>query len=131
MDLLERRGFLVTTVNPDKNLDYIVTLEGHLPHYHGQSPHITLRYVPDRMVLDSKSFGQYLEALAQVGWNLPEDLAVTVITDINNQVVSRWMQVTLKAPELLHHAVETHSVVIEDRQPGWDNPGLLGRLSRI
>ena len=131
MDLMERRSHLVSTANPDKALDYIVTLEGHLPNTHSHSRHITLRYVPDRDVLDAKSFGNYLEALSQDTWDLPEDLAVTILTDVNNEVVARWVQVSLSVPELQHHAVQTHAVVIEDRQPGWDNAGLLGRLERI
>ena len=131
MDLLERRGHLTSTANPDKKLDYIVTLEGHLPNSHSHSRHIVLRYVPDRDVLDAKAFGAYLEALATDTWNTPEDLAVTVLTDINNEIVARWIQVSLRVPELQHHAVQTHAVVIEDRQPGWDNAGLLSRLERI
>lgn len=131
MDLLERRGHLASTANPDKKLDYIVTLEGHLPNSHSQSRHIALRYVPDREVLDAKSFGNYLEALSKDTWDLPEDLAVTILTDVNNEVVARWLQVSLSVPELQHHAVETHAVTIEDRQPGWDNASLLGRLEKI
>lgn len=131
MDLLERRGHLASTANPDKKLDYIVTLEAHLPNAQSNSRHIALRYVPDRDVLDAKAFGAYLDALAQDAWDTPEDLAVTVLTDINNEIVARWIQVSLSVPELQHHAVQTHAVVIEDRQPGWDNKGLLGRLERI
>jgi len=132
MDLQERRAILASTANPDKGLDYIVTLEGHLTSAHGQSRrHIVLRYIPDRDVLDTKSFGEYLDALATMEWPTPEDLAVTVLTDVNNELVARWVQVALRVPELLHHAVDTHAVIIEDRQPGWDNPALLKRLERI
>jgi len=131
MDMLERRSHLASTPNPDKKLDYIVTLEGYLPSAHSQSRHISLRYVPDRDVLDAKAFGNYLAALAKEPWETPEDLAVTVLTDVNNEVVARWVQVSLSVPELQHHAVKTHAVVLEDRQPGWDNTNLLGRLERI
>lgn len=131
MDLMQRRGYLRSSPNPDKKLDYIVTLKGHLPNAHSNKRHITLRYVPDRDVLDAKSFGEYLEALTTVTWDTPEDLAVTVLTDVNNEIVARWVQVVLDVPELQHHAVETHAVTIEDRQPGWDNKSLLSRLERI
>lgn len=132
MDLLERRGLLTSSPNPDKRLDYIITLVGHLPNTQGQSRRlITLRYVPDRDVLNAKSFGTYLEALSDMPWPTPEDLAVTVISDVNNEVVARWVQVALSVPELHHHAVDTHAVVLEDRQPGWDNHNLLNRLERI
>ena len=81
--------------------------------------------------MDVKAFGAYLEALASIDWPSPEELAVTVITDINNELIARWVQVTVNAPDLLHHAIETHGVVLEDRQPDWDNPMLLNRLERI
>jgi len=130
MDLMERRALLHVGPNPDKQLDYIVTLTGHLPNS-GQDRHIVLRYVPDRSVLSAKAFGDYLEGLSRTTWASPEDLAVTILTDVNNEIVARWAQVSLTLPDLNHHAVETHAVVLEDRQPGWDNPSLLGRLERI
>lgn len=130
MDLMERRAFLGTSPNADRKLDYIVTLAGHLPNS-GGGRDIVLRYIPDRNVLDAKAFGDYLEALSSETWDTPEDLAVTILSDISNEIVSRWAQVNLSMPELQHHAVATHSVIIEDRQPGWDNPSLLARLERI
>ena len=130
MDLMERRAYLSAHPNSDRKLDYIVTLAGHLPNS-GGGRDIVLRYVPDRDVLESQAFGDYLEALSKMTWGTPEDLAVTILSDISNEIVSRWAQVSLSMPELQHHAVKTHSVVIEDRQPGWDNPSLLARLDRV
>jgi len=130
MDLMERRALLSASPNTDSKLDYIVTLTGHLPNS-GGGRDIVLRYIPDRLVLNAKAFGDYLEALSKVTWDSPEDLAVTILSDVSNEVVSRWAQVNLSMPELQHHAVATHSVLIEDRQPGWDNASLLGRLERI
>lgn len=130
MDLMERRKLLAVEANPDRKLDYLVTLTGHLPGHNSRQV-VELRYVPDKFVLASRSFGTYLEALAQEVWHNPEDLAVTVLTDINNEVITRWIQVQVNVPELQHHAVDTHGVVIEDRQPGWDNPALMARLVQI
>lgn len=130
MDLNERRALLVLNSNLDRKLDYLVTLSGHLPGG-GARQLVNVRYVPDKLILEARSFGTYLEALADLKWESPEDLAVTVLTDLNNEVVTRWIQVTINVPELQHHAVDTHGVTIEDRQPGWDNPALLGRLERI
>ena len=131
MDLMQRRALLDAQPNPDKTLDYIITLEGHLPNSRGSNRQVSLRYIPDRDVLDARSFGTYLEALSGEIWATPEDLAVTVLSDVNNEVVARWVQVAVSVPELNHHAVETHAVVIEDRQPNWDNPRLLSRLNRL
>lgn len=135
MDLMERRALLITKTNPDRSLDYIVTLSGHLPSSHmsggGERQRIVLRYVPDKLVLQTHALGVYFEALAQTTWANPEDLAVTVLTDVNNEVITRWIEVAVNVPERIHHAIDTHGVVIEDRQPGWDNPALLRRLARI
>jgi len=131
MDLIERRALLKAANNPDKKLDYLVTLSGHLPGGGSARQMIEVRYVPDKLILNVESLDAYLDALSNQVWNNPEDLAVTVITDINNEIVSRWVQVKVNIPELHHRAVDIHGVVIEDRQPGWDNPGLLGRLERI
>ena len=131
MDLNERRALLAVDNNLDRKLDYLVTLSGHLPGGGGARQLVNVRYVPDKLILQARSFGAYLEALAETSWNNPEDLAVTVLTDINNEVIARWVQVSINVPELQHHAVDTHAVLIEDRQPGWDNPALLGRLERI
>ena len=135
MDLTERRALLEMHNNADRKLDCLVTLSGHLPggRAGGGSKRqaVCVRYVPDKLILEARSFGIYLEALAEIVWSNPEDLAVTVISDLNNEAVCRWMQVSVSVPELSHHAVDTHDVMIEDRQPGWDNPALLGRLERI
>jgi len=131
MDLIERRDKLEVGNNSDRTLDYIVTLSGHLPNGGGARQLVAVRYVPDKLILKARSFGIYLEALGKLEWETPEDLAVTVLTDINNEVVTRWIEVSVNVPELQHHAVETHGVTIEDRQPGWDNPALLNRLERI
>lgn len=129
MDMIERRAVLHVTDNPDRSLDYVVTLAGNLPACeHAQS--IMLRYIPDRKILDATAFAQYLEAVSKATWDSPEDLAVTVLTDVNNEIIGRWMQISLSTPDQ-HNPITTHGVVLEDRQPGWDNPSLIGRLERI
>lgn len=131
MDLMERRALLHIGENPGRNFDYLITLSGHLPGGGGALQMIEVRYVPDKTIIDPGSMNVYLEALATERWSTPEDLAVTVLTDLNNQVIARWVQVSVSIPELQHSAVDTHAVVIEDRQPTWDNQALLNRLERI
>ncbi|MBF0248242.1 MAG: hypothetical protein HQL36_09260 [Alphaproteobacteria bacterium] len=128
---MDRRGLLSAAANPDKQLDYLVTLTGHMTSAGAGRHAVEVRYVPDKFVLEARSLGAYLDALASMTWENPEELAVTILTDLNNELVARWAQVRVNVPERHHHAVETHGVVIEDRQPGWDNPGLLGRLERL
>ena len=91
---------------------------------------VGLSYVPDKVVLDAAAFGRYLEALTRGGWTSLEPLAVAVLDDVNNEAVPRWVQVVVSGPDALHPGVEKHSVVVEDRQPRWDNAPLLSRLGR-
>ena len=131
MDITSRRNLLECTSNPDGGLDYMVNITGHIDKEGSTRTNVLLRYVPDKLVLDAGSFGVYLDMLGETGWKVAEDLAVTIISDVNNELVPRWVQVSVSAPDLAHPAVDTHGVVLEDRQPKWDNPALLSRLKHI
>ncbi|MBL4748839.1 MAG: hypothetical protein JKY17_08880 [Magnetovibrio sp.] len=130
MNMMDRRALLNSKDNPGRKLDYVITLAGNLPTCN-QARKIVLRYIPDREILDAEAFGHYLQAVEKTQWDTPEDLAVTLLTDVNNEIVARWVQVSLSAPKNQDGIVSTHGVVLEDRQPGWDNRTLLGRLDRI
>jgi len=130
MDMIERRALLHGKTNPDRKLDYVITLSSQFSTCN-QAQQVVLRYIPDRFILDGDAFAQYLEAIDKVTWNSPEDVAVAVLCDVNNEIIGRWVQVSLEAPLAQGSALSNHAVVLEDRQPGWDNPSLLGRLKRI
>jgi len=130
MDMIDRRALLDVKENPDRKLDYVITFSGELESS-PQTHRIVLRYIPDRQVLDAHGFARYIEAIDKMSWDTPEDLAVTVLSDVNNEIVARWVQVSLSAPEQQNSSITTHGVVIEDHQPGWENRSLLGRLERI
>lgn len=115
--MLHRRQRLTTTANPDARHDYLVVLSG------GPQPgtRLELRYVPDRWVIDPAGFAAYLTALSGFPGGL-EALALAVLDDVGNEAVPRWTEVRAERP--------THRVVVEDRQPGWDNPQLFARMAR-
>ncbi len=123
MDLLQRRGHLAASPNPDPAKEYVATLEGRMD---AGEIDVTLRYVPDRDILDPASFAAYLDVLGGMAWDSLEETAVTIIDDINNEVVPRWARVVISIKE--GGAVGGHSVLLEDRQPKWDNPALISRL---
>lgn len=90
----------------------------------GEHPRVTLRYVADRLVLIPESFVIYLQKRARdAGEILPEALAVSIAEDVANELVPKWLQVTVQAGGPL-----AHTVTVEDRQPGWDQPTLLRGL---
>jgi 7-cyano-7-deazaguanine reductase len=125
MDIFARRAQLQTLDNPNKTIDYIITLETRLP----KTPiTLTLRYIPDKFILDSRCFDGYITDVAAQQDLYIETLAATVVEDFNNELVTKWVQVI--AYEDLGDSSK-HNVVIEDKQPRWDNPHLLARLSKI
>ena len=131
MDLAARRGLLVTRSNPDARLDYVVALEGHVVHPGQSEPtRVGVRYVPDKLILESAAFGRYLKALGGEPWPSLEDVAAVILDDVNNEVVPRWAQITVSAPGDVHPGIDSHGVILEDRQPRWDNPALLSRLKK-
>ena len=132
MNRLSRRDLIVANPNPETRLDYVVRLEGHMAGGPDgtTTTSVGVCYVPDKAVLDPGAFGRYLEALATQSWSSLEEVATVILDDINNEVVARWVQVRVSAPQPAHPGVDTYGVMLEDRQPKWDNPALLARLER-
>ena len=114
-----RRDRLSATANPDQTIDYLVGLHGVLPCARA----IAVRFVPDKLILGAAAFDGYLAALGAEDWPSPEALALAMRADFNNELVPRWLVVTVEGPH--------HKVVIEDRQPGWENATLLARLAPV
>lgn len=131
MEILERRKFLKTVRNPDAKLDYVTSIAGQMTTLkEGDMSRVSLRYVPDKLILQPEAFGRYLDALGALEWPSLEEAAAVVLNDINNELIARWVQVSLSAPDKIHPGVDRHEVLLEDRQPNWDNAGLLSRLKR-
>ncbi len=121
-----RRDELTTVPNPAPQHDYVVTFSAHMDSIMPDRPLVVrLRYVPDRRVVDAAAFDRYLHGLGKHPWPSLEAVAAAIVDDFNNEVVARWVSATLSdAPESATH----HAVLLEDRQPGWDNRALLARL---
>ena len=132
LELRERRLLLTTIANPSGRLDYVVSIEGSisLPDPHGPVT-LSLRYIPDRDVLNPECLAPYYQEIAGAGWESLEEVAVTLLDDINNEVVPRWLSVALIRRDRATPEREKHGVILEDRQPRWDNPRLLNRLERL
>jgi len=129
MEVHERRRLLVTRPNPESTVDYVSGLQGMLQAFgHGGPTRVNVHYVPNRTILEPAAFGRYLESLTALDWGSLEELATAVLADLNDEVVARWVRVVVTAPEGAYPGVGAHQVMIEDRQPDWDNPALLSRL---
>ena len=88
---------------------------------------LALSYVADRHLLTRDGFAAYAKArTAAMPWDTAlETLAALVADDLANELVPKWLRVTL-AQET--QGAPHHSVVVEDRQPGWDHPTLFKSL---
>jgi 7-cyano-7-deazaguanine reductase len=131
MEIIKRRSFLKTERNPDIKLDYVITITGHMARKDKiDSSAVSLRYVPDKVILQPVTFGRYLDAIGTLEWTALEDAAAAILNDVNNELIARWVQVWISAPDQIHPGIDRHEVLLEDRQPNWDNAGLLSRLKR-
>ncbi|MFQ5533699.1 MAG: hypothetical protein ACE5EM_02605 [Sphingomonadales bacterium] len=131
-----RRRPLETRPNPSPNFDYIVTLHGAMMIGGLPDPiKFCIHYVPDRLLLEPGSLDQYGGVIRSQRWSSFEEAALALLTDFNNVVIPRWVDVlaeTRRSGGNCSSGVDNHhAAFLSERQPGWDNPDLLSRLARI
>ena len=125
MNLTERRAILTSSPNPDKSLDYISVLSGQFSPQPENAVHdVRLRYVPGNYILHPAAWQQYLTTLGTMSWDSMEKLAVTMVGDTNDHLVPRWIEISLTS----NRAGTDMQVIIDDREPGWNNENILARL---
>ncbi len=119
------RETLRTRPNPHREVDYVVILGGNVRPRGVAAPlSLTLSYVPDRLIVKTRDWRRYLAELSAERMATLEELASRILSDANNEVVPRWLSLVVCDDT----SGPPHTVVIEDRQPNWDNPGLLRRI---
>ena len=117
--------------NPRFGSDYIVALDYVAPPGEALRWPISLklRYIPDRLILDTTSFRSYMSYLLMLKWGGLEQLASAVIEDFNNELVPCWVRVIVIGCIGQGDQTIKHRVYCEDRQPRWGNVTLLASLS--
>ena len=121
--LRQRRECLKTTVNPAADHDRISILSGELPGsglIGGGPIHVDLRYIADRDIIAAAALAHYFQVAAQEPCETLEAYADMVLNDLNNELVPRWIWLRLQG--------SGHQVIQQDRQPGWNDQGLLNTL---
>lgn len=104
------REMLRPAPSPDPRHDYLVELAGAA----GDAA-VRVHYIPDRDIVGAASVAAYLAALDAS--QTAEALALTILDDVNNQLVPRWVKVTVTRDQPLRHRV-----TVDDCQPGWTRP---------
>jgi hypothetical protein len=115
---LDRRLLLAVMPAPAPGLTTMATLSATLDN----TVALAISYVPDQLVLTRAGFDAYVSALAIGALPMPEALAAMVASDVANELVPRWLRVTVNSQS---GGVVNHSVTVEERQPGWDQPSLF------
>ena len=108
------RQLLEVAPAPAVGLVTIATLSSALDH----GLVLAVSYVPDQLILTRTGFDAYVRALATAPASTPEALAALVAGDVANELVPKWLRVTVNRQ--VGGAIN-HSVTVEDRQPGWDH----------
>ena len=115
------RHSLQCRANANATLDYLIAIDDCAPETDWL---VALRYVPDKLIVEPAALAHYVGQLAARDDDGPEDIALTILADLNNETVPRWVEVACA-----HRRAPRHRVLVEDRQPNWDNPALLARLT--
>jgi len=115
------RHLLQCRANANATLDYLIAIDDCAPETDWL---VALRYVPDKLIVEPDALARYVGQLAARDHDGPEDIALAILADLNNETVPRWVEVACA-----HRPAPRHRVLVEDRQPNWDNPALLGRLT--
>ena len=114
----QRRSMIEIHRNPKAGLDYSITLDRALPLSDIAGDVIlTIRYIPDHFVATPESLDAYSAHLAAQDWSSLENLAATLIDDLNNELIPRWIEVCLKTT--LAGGETGYEIRMEDRRPDW------------
>ncbi len=114
------RHLLRCNTNPNAALNYLISIDDCAPKTDWS---IALRYVPDKLIVEPGSLIRYAERLAaQNDWEA-EGFALAILDDLNNETVPRWVEIACA-----NRQTPKHRVLVVDRQPNWEDSGLLARL---
>ena len=130
-ELRTRRALLKSQPSPSTGHDYLVDL--HIVLRLQARPNaldLRLRYVPDRDLLYQDQTADYWRHLESHDWESLPALALSVLEDLNNEIIPRWLQVQLRDPTLQDRC-QDQMITVEDKQPGWHNQRLMERIGRV
>ena len=130
MDVQSRRALLTCTSNPNEMSDYLLSLRGRMTMEDRGTFDVRVTYVPDSYVLNVTSLHSYLTTLGKFPEMTPERSGKTLLEDANNELVPRWVRVTLIGrPEV--ETLGSYRCLFQDSQPNWSNPALTAAVAEF
>ena len=125
MDILDRRRLLITQTNPDVTTDYVVSIDSRIKQSGNNSIIIKICYVPDELILSKSSLPGYFESIAHDVFPSLEYAGTILLRDFSNELIPRWLLITLSQPFNVDGFSQLHEVLLQDHQPNWSNSQLL------
>lgn len=95
---------LKTYPNPDSRKNWLISVEIHEP------IKLKIRMVPDKLVADHTGLKSYLREIVRKDWITPEEMTLTLIESINNDLIPKWLEVIYQHKDI--------TIKLEDQQPG-------------
>lgn len=122
-----RQERILTIPLPDAKVEFLCRLDGTVA---AVGASLRLSYIPYKSVLDGDGFAAYLKDLPapDEAASAMETTAAIILDDLNNELVPRWLQLVLTR-ERQDGTVQR--VLVEDKQPRWDNKALIGRAGGL
>ena len=130
MDVQSRRALLTCDSNTNDRSDYLISLGDSLIMGDHGTFDVRVTYVPDSFILNVTSFHSYLMALGNSTEVTPERSGKILLEDVNNELVPRWVRVTLIGRPATAVGV-SYRCLFQDSQPNWSNPSLTAAVSEF
>ncbi len=127
MDVQSRRALLICDSNPNNRSDYLISLGGSVMMEGHGTFDIRVTYVPGSYILNVTSFHSYLLELANFPEMTPERCGKILLEDANNELVPRWVRVTLIGRPTVT-TTGSYRCLFQDSQPNWSNPSLTAAV---
>ena len=129
MEIFQRRELLTTQTNPDVTIDYLVSLQGQIRQGKNTPFSVKICYVPDQHILIKTSLIDYFEGVGHETFSSMEHAGILLLNDFCNELVPRWLMITLSQIIDVRGYSQRHEIRLHDRQPNWNNSQLLSNFT--
>ncbi|MCC3862216.1 hypothetical protein [Pseudemcibacter aquimaris] len=96
-----------TYTNPDPRKKWVIKVAVQNP------VSISLKFIPDKFMASHEDLQNCIMSIVNKGYDTPEDLVLSIMEAINNELIPDWLEVIYEKDGL--------TIQAEDRQPGKEN----------